>query len=77
MRNGLTTTRYQEVEQELTHIESYLVALAQELRAATSLGMKFNHTWLQADNALYYTRSLRDALHLKGGGEASAASDPW
>jgi hypothetical protein len=76
MRNGLTTTRYQEVEQELTYIESYLVALAQELRAATSPSMKFNHTWLQADNALHYTRSLRDALHIKGAEGASAASDP-
>ena len=68
MRYGLTTARYQEVEQELTHIESYLVALAQEIRTATTPGSGFNHTWLQADNALHYTRSLREALHIEGAG---------
>ena len=68
MRYGLTTARYQEVGQELTHIESYLVALAQEIRAAATPGLRFNHAWLQADNALHYTRSLREALQIEGAG---------
>lgn len=68
MRYGLTTTRYHEVERELTNIESYLGALAQEIRAATAPGSGFNHTSRQVDNALNYTRSLREALHIESAG---------
>jgi hypothetical protein len=62
MSNGLSSARYQEVEEELNHMESFLVELAQELRDNTAPGSRFSHTWLQVDSTLSYTRSLRAAL---------------
>jgi hypothetical protein len=69
MSYGLTTARFQEVEQELNHMESYLMELAQEIRNTTAPGSRFNHTWLQVDSTISYTRSLRAALQRESAGQ--------
>ena len=68
MSYGLTSTRYQEVEQELNNMETYLLELAQEIRKTTAPGFRYNHTWLQVDSAVSYTRSLRAALQRENAG---------
>jgi hypothetical protein len=54
--------RQQEVDAELARMQTYLEALAQEIRDKTAPGNRYNHTWLQADNSVAYVRSLRTAL---------------
>jgi len=62
MKYGLTSTRFEEVEKDLLHMEVFMLALAQEIRETTAPGLRFSHLWSQVDNALTYTRSLRIAL---------------
>lgn len=71
MSYGLTTTRFQEVDKELTDMEAYLLELTQEIHAATAPGARFSHIWLQADSALSYVRSLHAALQRENAGESS------
>jgi hypothetical protein len=70
MRYGLTSTRYQEAEQELNRMEAYLLELAQEIHDTTAPGSRYNHTWLQVDSTLSYTRSLRAALQSESTGRS-------
>ena len=68
---GLTTTRFQDAEKELNHMEAYLLELTEEIHTTTAPGARFSHIWLQADSALNYVRSLRAALQRENAGESS------
>jgi hypothetical protein len=62
MPHKLSRGRHQEVDAELARMQAYLQVLGQEIRDTTAPGRRYNHVWLQADNALAYMRSLRTAL---------------
>jgi hypothetical protein len=62
MQYGFMLEQHQAIDAELARIQTYLEALAQEIRDKTAPGRRYNHTWLQVDNTVAYLRSLRTAL---------------
>lgn len=56
------TEHFLEVDADLASIQAYLEGLAQGIRDNTARAQRYNHTWLQADSAVGYIRSLRTAL---------------
>jgi hypothetical protein len=59
---GLTVKRHEEVDQEFSQMEAFLLELRQEIHDTTAPGSRYNYLWLQADSTISYVRSLRAAL---------------